>query len=95
MFLQAGDFDRNMAVNVDDMANVTKVDRWCKVIQDRKKCKEICRKGAKYQPMTRYMFSIGKIVILKLMFKCPFDKKIGLQGTPHNCMRHNFQIIGQ
>ncbi len=41
--LAEGDFDKDAAVNVDDMKNVTRVEKWCTMIEDRSHCRETCR----------------------------------------------------
>lgn len=41
--LELKDFDKNVAVNVDDMKNVEKIGKWCSMIEDRTKCKGTCQ----------------------------------------------------
>jgi len=39
----AGDFERGVAVNVDDMKGVERLRQWCTELEDRGKCAETCR----------------------------------------------------
>ena len=41
--LKSKDFDKNVAVNVDDMKDVEKVKQWCTMVRDRKQCSNTCR----------------------------------------------------
>ncbi len=41
--LRLKDFDKNVAVNVDDMKDTEKVRQWCTELEDRKKCSDTCK----------------------------------------------------
>ena len=41
--LKLKDFNKNVAVNIDDMKNTEKIQQWCTMTKDRKQCPTLCK----------------------------------------------------